>query len=152
MVCLALHRAETTDLPKELWALRLDISSGVTRRYGTYPACHLPVLFGTTGIRDLVVLVIPFHKILQDGTTFPDLEFVSMLVCVDDGWDATVWVDVEKPLLFLFMFEQFDCTSLNIDYVRSRHDYFEIWVHALYFKPSSSSAMEILSGLGVPSQ
>jgi len=105
VVCLTLHRAETTDLPKELWGLRLDISPTVTCRYGTYPARHLPVLFGTTGIRDLVVLVIPFHKVLQDSTTFPDLEFVAMLVCVNNGWDTTVWVDVKKPLLFLFVFE-----------------------------------------------
>jgi hypothetical protein len=71
----------------------------------TYPARHLPVLFGTTGIRDLVVLVIPLHKILQDGTTFPDLEFVAVLICVDDGWETAVWVDGKKPLLFLFVFE-----------------------------------------------
>jgi hypothetical protein len=52
-----------------------------------------------------VVLVIPFHKILQDSTTFPDLEFVAVLVRVNNGWDTTVWVDVKKPLLFLFVFE-----------------------------------------------
>ncbi len=109
-----------------------------------------------------MVLVVPVHEILQDGATFPDLEVVATLVRVDDGRNAAVGVDVEVPLLFLLVFKELNCAYLHTDCVRV----FEISIclffsgsrammhrnHTLYFKPSSSSAMEILSGLGVPSQ
>lgn len=112
-----------------------------------------------------MVLVVPVYEILQDGTTFPDLEVVATLVRVDDGRNAAVGVDVEEPLLFLLVFKDLNCAYLHTDCVRV----FKIFIclfspffsgsgamvhgnHTLYFKPSSSSAMEILSGLGVPSQ
>jgi hypothetical protein len=78
-----------------------------------YPVCHLPVLFGPTGIRDLVVPVVPVYEILQDGTAFPDFELLAVLVRVDDGWDAAVGVDVEVPLLFLLMFKELDLAYLS---------------------------------------
>ena len=80
-----------------------------------YPACHLPVLFGPTRIRDLVVPIVPVHEILQDGTAFPDFELLVVLVRVDDGWDATVGVDVEIPLLFLLMFKELDWAYLQAE-------------------------------------
>lgn len=109
-----------------------------------------------------MVLVVPVHEILQDGATFPDLEVVATLVRVNDGWHFSIWIDVEVPLLFLLVFKELNCAYLQMDCVRvlkisicfvfsgSRammHGY-----HTLYFKPNSSSAMEIFSGLGVPSQ
>lgn len=83
-----------------------------------YPACHLPVLFAAMGIRNLVVLVVPVHEILQDGATFPDLELMATLVRVDDGRNASVGVDVEIPLLFVFVFKELDCAYLHTDCVR----------------------------------
>lgn len=110
-----------------------------------------------------MVPVVSVHQILQDGATFPDLEFLATLVRVDDGRDAAVWIDVEVPLLFLLVFKEFDCAYLDTH--RLRQDFQDLclplilgvgvmmhWGHTLYFKPNSSSAMEILSGLGVPSQ
>lgn len=38
--------------------------------------------------------VVSFRKILQDGTAFPDLELLTAFVHVDDGWDATIWIDL----------------------------------------------------------
>ena len=64
-------------------------------------------------IRDLVVLVVPVHEILQDGATFPDLEVVAILVRVDDGRNAVVGVDVKVPLLFLFVFKELNCPYLR---------------------------------------
>lgn len=69
-------------------------------------------------IRNLVVLIVPVDKILQDGATFPDLEVVATLVCVDDGRDAAVGVDVEEPLLLLLVFEELDCAYLYTECVR----------------------------------
>lgn len=65
-----------------------------------------------------MVLVVPVHEILQDSTTFPNLELLAVLVLVDDGWDATVGVDVKVPLLFLLMLEELDCAYLYTDCVR----------------------------------
>lgn len=77
-----------------------------------YPACHLPVLFSLTRIRNLVVLIVPVHEILQDGTALPDFELLAVLVRVNDGRDATIGVDVEVPLLFLLMFKELDWVHL----------------------------------------
>ena len=71
------------------------------------------MLFGATGVRYLVILVISVHEILQDGTAFPNLELLAVLVLVDDGWDATVGVDVEEPRLFLLMLREIDCAYLQ---------------------------------------
>lgn len=83
-----------------------------------YPACHLPVLFAAMRIRDLVVLVVPVHEILQDGATFPDFEVVATLVVVDDGRNAAIGVNVKVPLLFLLVFKELNCAYLHTDCVR----------------------------------
>lgn len=62
-----------------------------------------------------MVPIVPVHKILQDGTTFPDLELLAVLGSVNDGWDATVGVDVEKPLLFLLMLKELDLVHLHAE-------------------------------------
>lgn len=59
--------------------------------------------------------IVPIHEILQDGTAFPDFELLAVLVCVDNGWDATVGVDVEEPLFFLLMFKELDWVYLHVD-------------------------------------
>ena len=64
-------------------------------------------------IRDLVAPIVPVHEILQDGTAFPNFELLAILVRVDDGWDATVGVDIEVPLLFLLMFKELDGVYLR---------------------------------------
>ena len=114
MVCLALHRAKAAHLPEEL--SMLPISNGLLQmgraHLPTYPASRLPVLFGPMRIRDLVVHIVPIHQILQDGTAFPDLEPLTDLVGVDEGWDSTVGVDVEVPLLLLLVFKKFDWAYL----------------------------------------
>ena len=66
-------------------------------------------------IRDLVVHIVAVDEILQDGTAFPDFELLSVLVRVDDGWDATVGVDIEVPLLFLLMFKELDWACLHAE-------------------------------------
>jgi hypothetical protein len=70
------------------------------------------MLFRPTRVRYLVALVVPVHKVLQDGTAFPDLELLAVVICIDDGWNATVGVDVEVPLLFLLMFKKLDWMDL----------------------------------------
>lgn len=81
----------------------------------SYPACHLPVLFSPTRERDLVVLIVPIHEVLQDGTALPDFELLAVLVHVDDGWYAAIWVDVEIPLLFLLVFKELDWAYLHME-------------------------------------
>lgn len=71
------------------------------------------MLLAAMRIRDLVVFVVPFHEVLQNGTTLPKLELLATLVLVDDGRNAAVGVDVEVPLLFLFVFEELDWTYLH---------------------------------------
>jgi hypothetical protein len=75
------------------------------------------MLFRPTRVRDLVVLVVSVHKILQDRAAFPDLELLAVLICVDDGWNATVGVDVEIPLLFLLVFKKLDRMDLYCENV-----------------------------------
>jgi hypothetical protein len=38
---------------------------------------------------------------------------LAVLVRVDDGWDSTVGVDGEIPLLFLLMFKELDWVYLQ---------------------------------------
>jgi hypothetical protein len=117
VVCLPLHRAETAHLPKELSMSLLEtplFKLGMGRS-PIYPACSLPVLFGPTRIRYHVLPIVSVHEILQDGTAFPDFELLALLVRVDDGWDATVRVDVEVPLLFLLMFKELDWAYLHAE-------------------------------------
>ena len=105
-----------------------------------------------------MVLVVPLHEILQNGATLPDLELAAIFTRVDNGWNAAVGVDVEVPLLLLLVLKKLDHADLDPDCVRfsklsiSATGSIIYWSLTLYFKPSSSSAIEILSGLGVPSQ
>jgi hypothetical protein len=59
-----------------------------------------------------MVLVVPVHEVLQDGTTFPNLEALAVLVRVNESGDATVGVYIEVPLLFLLMFGEVNCACL----------------------------------------
>lgn len=62
-----------------------------------------------------MVLIVAVHEILQDGTAFPDLELLAVLVRIDDGWNATVGVDFEIPFLFLLVFEELDWAYLHAE-------------------------------------
>lgn len=62
-----------------------------------------------------MVPIVPVYEILQDGTAFPDFELLAVLVRVDNGWDATVGVDIEVPLLFLLMFKELDWAYLHAE-------------------------------------
>lgn len=83
-----------------------------------YPACHLPVLLRSARERYLVIHIVAIHKVLQNGSALPDVELLAILVDVGDSRDATVWVDVEEPLLFLLMLEELDLAHLHKIYVR----------------------------------
>lgn len=107
--------------------LEIPILKRGTELSPIYPACHLPVLLGITRIRNLVVRIISVNEILQDSTAFPDFELLAVLVLVDDGWDATVGVDVEIPLLFLLMFKELDWVYLRVDYVRNFCFFLFLW-------------------------
>ena len=100
-----------------------------------------------------MVFVVSVHEILQDGATLPDLDLVTILVRVDEGRDAAVGVDIKEPLLLLLVLKELDDAYLHataLGLTRCPADV--MWDHTLYFRPSSSRAMEILRGLGVPSQ
>lgn len=62
-----------------------------------------------------MVRIVSVHEILQDSAAFPDFELLAVLVLVDDGWDATVGIDVEVPLLFLLMFKELDGVYLHAE-------------------------------------
>lgn len=63
-----------------------------------------------------MIRIISVNKILQDSTAFPDFELLAILVLVDDGWNATVGIDVEVPLLFLLMFKKLDRVYLRAEH------------------------------------
>ena len=52
--------------------------------------------------------VVSIHEILQDRTTFPDIQLLAILIHVGEGRNATIWVDVEVPLLFLLVLKKLD--------------------------------------------
>lgn len=66
------------------------------------------MLFGATRVRDLVIDIVSLRKILQDRTTFPDLQLFAISAHINKGWDATVGIDVEVPLFFLLMLKKLD--------------------------------------------
>lgn len=60
-----------------------------------------------------MVLVISIREILQNGTTLPDLEFLTFRILNDDCRDTTIRVDVKVPLLFLLVLEEVDLAYLE---------------------------------------
>lgn len=98
-------------LAKRAIEVRVSISllrAGISHNPQAYPACHLPMLFGATRVRDLVIDIVSLRKILQNRTTFPDFQLFAISAHINKGWDATVGIDVEVPLFFLLMFKKFD--------------------------------------------
>jgi hypothetical protein len=71
--------------------------------YLTYPADCVPVLLGTVRIGDLVVFVVCGYDVLEDGSTFEDLDFAPVRVFVSEGGDATIGIDLEKPGFLLLV-------------------------------------------------
>ena len=65
-----------------------------------------------------MVHIVAIHKILQNGSALPNVELLAILVDVGDSRDATIWVDVEEPLLLLLMLEKLDLAHLYKIYVR----------------------------------
>lgn len=65
-----------------------------------------------------MVHIVAVHKILQNGSALPDIKLLAILVDVGDSRDATIWVDVEEPLLLLLMLEKLDLAHLYKIYVR----------------------------------
>lgn len=59
-----------------------------------------------------MILVVPIHEVLQDGTTLPDVELIPNFVRIDDSWDAAIGIDIEVPLLLLLVFKELDCADL----------------------------------------
>ena len=122
--------------------------------YAAHPASHLPILLRASWVRYLVVRIVSVHKVLQDGTAFPYIKVMTVLVFIRNGGNAAVRVDLEEPRLFLFMGEERDLPDLS----NPIESIFCLWCktsslrRTLYFKPSSSRAMDTLRGLGVPSQ
>lgn len=52
------------------------------------------MLSGAIRVRNLVIVVVGGNKIQEDGTTFEDLDLVSVLVLIGEGRNATVGVDL----------------------------------------------------------
>jgi hypothetical protein len=79
---------------------------GVWEWHLTYPADCVPVLLGTVRIGDLVVFVVCGYDVLEDGTTFEDLDFAPVRVFVSEGGDATIGIDLEKPGFLLLVLSE----------------------------------------------
>ena len=65
------------------------------------PVVHLVVLPGSPGIADLVVCVILFDEILEDGAGLEEADGLAVGEGVGDRGDAPVRVDGEEPGFFL---------------------------------------------------
>jgi hypothetical protein len=106
VVGLTLHGAETGHLPHELvlgLVSQLEEGSVQDRVAEAYPADCVPVFFGSVRIRDLVILVVRGYYILEDSTTFEDLDLAPARVLISEGGNATVGVDLEKPGFLLLV-------------------------------------------------
>jgi len=57
--------------------------------------------------------VVSIHEILQDSTTFPDIQLLAILIHVGEGRNTAIWVDVEVPLFFLLVLEELDRAYLE---------------------------------------
>lgn len=55
-------------------------------------------------IRDLVILVVLCNQVQHDRATLENLDLAFILVFVGQSRDASIWIDLEKPWLFLFVF------------------------------------------------
>lgn len=76
-----------------------------------YPAGDFPVLGSTLGVRNLVVLVVPLHEVLQDGAALKDANLLAVQgIC--EGGNAAIGVDVEEPLLLLLILHHFNVVHL----------------------------------------
>lgn len=59
-----------------------------------------------------MIQIVALHKVLENGSALPDVELLTFVVGVGDGWNPTVWVDAKKPLFFLLMVEELDLAYL----------------------------------------
>lgn len=61
-----------------------------------------------------MVLVVLLSEVLKDATRFEQAYLLSISKSVRHGWDASIWVDFEKPWLFLSIFADINM----LDFVR----------------------------------
>ena len=95
-----MHGAETTHLPHKL----RDIDQHFGRREGSkvtcaHPVIDLPVFLSISGVRDLVVLVVPVHQILHDGTALKQPDGRAIGEGVRQGRETPIGVDLKEPRL-----------------------------------------------------
>lgn len=96
-----------------------------------------------------MVHIVALHKVLENGSALPYVELLPFFVDVGDGWNPTVWIDVEEPLFFLLMFEQLDLAYLHST-VRN-HTVFHIslrWVARVMTKPHVILQAQFFKGNG----
>lgn len=88
MIRLPLHRPQPAHLPHQ-------------------PALHLPIFRRVPGIRELILLVISLHQIIQDRAALKHAQRLPFAGAGEAGIrerrDAAVWVDLEEPRLLLLV-------------------------------------------------
>ncbi|TLD10659.1 hypothetical protein PgNI_05816 [Pyricularia grisea] len=92
--------------------VRLTLHGTKAAHLPVEPVLDLVVLSGTVGVRHLVLRVITVHEVLHDGGALKQVDGLAIGKSVGQCWDATVGVDVKKPLLLLHVLHDVDLGHL----------------------------------------
>lgn len=69
----------------------------------TYPTNRLPVFLGAARKGNFVILVVRGDNIQKNSTAFKNLNLTAAFVLVGKSGNTSVWIDLKKPGLFLFV-------------------------------------------------
>lgn len=75
-----------------------------------HPVIGLPVLIRVVRIRDLEVLIVASHEVLEDSPALEDTNYIAILILICEGWDTAVRVDLKEPGFLVFL-----CENVHFD-------------------------------------
>ena len=102
MICLALHRAHARVLEEE-------------------PIVCFVVFSRASRVRNLVVLVVLFSKVLENAAGFEYVDFLAICEGICYRWDASIGVDFKKPTVQMNLVS-LDQTGLNLELGKEREE------------------------------
>jgi hypothetical protein len=72
------------------------------------PTVHLIPLPCSFRIANLVVFVVPGDEVLHDRSRLEEINLLSIRESVCKSWDASIGIDLKKPILLLRVLGYFD--------------------------------------------
>ena len=92
--------------------IRLSLHRSHAAIHEEEPVVHFEELAATGWEADLVVRIIPVDEVLHYRAALEQSDELTILELVGQGWNSTIWIDLEKPRLLLGVLRDIDLLNL----------------------------------------